>query len=288
MRSPSPISAVPSCPARQVGGFAPWPPRSPQPPATARTVLCLICSLLFVASLIVACSAINVVSSWPAHSEMYRSPMEPAAVCSVKSMECVEMARPGGRNWNLFGAAGAARILERLPIPDTGEPFDPAAEKRAKLAKADLSELQMFAMMQMSEDRRHQAIWYHARRFIFEADTFTGAAFFQLRDKGFAIKRDGAKYHSLSPAGAEIADIVADELAKKHAIHAMYIRHRRDDSMHSTFFCTCGYRKQLVIGGNMQLKAEKHFYNHLASVRTVNDMADAVALVPRVDSPDEG
>ena len=95
MRSPSPISASSEEHPFSAGGFAPWPKLSPQPPATARLVLCLVAfvAVLFSASLIVSVEAIKGMSrlSLPPVSSgvsAYLEPMEPAVLCSVNSGVC--------------------------------------------------------------------------------------------------------------------------------------------------------------------------------------------------------
>ena len=153
--------------------------------------------------------------------------------------------------------------------------------RQALLAGANLSEGQMFAMMQMSAERSQQAIWHYARQNIFEYPPFTRSTFFELRDLGYAELPEGSKYHRLTAKASELASAVADELVRKHKIHAPYVLHPRENSMQSRMFCVCGWTKTLTIGGNMQIKAHRHFTNHVISINAVERLADAISISPR-------
>lgn len=161
--------------------------------------------------------------------------------------------------------------------------------RRSLLEAADLTEAQMFAMMQMSPDRRHQSIWHEARQSLFtDAPPFTGAAFFQLKDKGFAHRPEGEKYHTLLPTAMPLAEAVAADLVKRHFIHAFYILHPKEDAQHCRFFCTCGWTHTVLRRGNVQIKAHNKFINHVANVRALERLETALTIAPRRQGADQG
>jgi hypothetical protein len=270
------------------GGYAPWPNKS-RPAVTARTILCIVASILFCAVLIVACSAVEFLLSKPSAasrlSAAYRQ-MQPAVVCSVTSMECVEMA--------IYGTACARRVSDvrepertgpALKFIDADDPLHVNNVRKALLAGADLSEPQMFAMMNMSADHRQQAIWHYARQNIFEIPPFTFGTFTELRERGLAEKPEGSKYHRLTLSAAPLAGAVADELVRRYKIHAPILVHLRGEiSKTATFRCACGYSCALTAGDNMQLKAGRAFSSHLRGVNTVDYIAKSIEAGTRKQS----
>lgn len=256
-----------------------------------KLLVAFVASVLSCAALVVGTASlqhVRVSLSFEGKLPAVESPVylgaRPEVVCSVTSMECVDMA--------IYGTAAARRFSTPRPPERTGpalkslstdDPNHFANVQRALLAKADLTELHMFAMMRMSSERRHQAIWHFARERLFDEAPFTGAAFYQLKDKGLAYKPEGKNFHLLTEAAMPLADAVAAELVKRHSIHAAYILHRREDSMHSKFFCTCGWGKTLAIGGNMQVKLHNAFLRHMTDIEAVKRLADAVKVPHTTD-----
>ena len=160
--------------------------------------------------------------------------------------------------------------------------------RRALLEGADLSEPQMFAMMNASAEHRHQAIWHHARQNIFELPPFTLSTFRELSERGFVEKPDGSKYHRLSTTCGELANAVADELVRRYKIHASILVHTRERTSTVTLRCTCGWSCSLVAGHNMQLKASRAFASHLRSINAVERLAEGIAIATRRKGAEEG
>lgn len=269
-----------------VGGFAPQSVSiclRRQTAALAVLLVVLVAAVAFAWVLILAVGS-NVVSSWPAHSEVYRSPMEPAAVCKLVTGVCV---------MSTFSANAAVRrkepALDKLfdelsivPKPamrvlSTDDPLHFQNVRRALLAGADLSEPQMFAMMNMSAEHRQQAIWHYARQNIFELPPFTLSTFRELSERGLAEKPEGSKYHRLTPAASPLAAAVADELVRRYKIHAPILVHTRERTHTITFRCTCGWSCGLTAGRNMQVKASRAFTSHLASINAIARLETALA-----------
>lgn len=199
---------------------------------------------------------------------------------------------------SLYGNAARERVSDEPKEVRTGpaikflEPDDPSHMqnvRRALLAGADLSEAQMFAMMNMSAEYRHQAIWHHARLNIFELPPFTLSTFRELSERGYAEKPDGSKYHRLTLTASPLADAVADELVRTHKIHAPILVHTRGQiAKNVNFKCTCGWGCALVAGRNMQAKAARAFTSHLSNINAVERLAAAITIAPRQKGGEEG
>lgn len=281
-----------------VGGFAPWPPRSPTVTVTALFVLFVAFVAAFAfAWVLIATIDTNVELSFPPAasrlSPAYRHQpnwrMQPEVVCSVTSGVCV-------MRMSAFASPAACRrqtieeIRQRIAaVPssvnapcirqvEADDPIHYASVKRALLSGADLSEPQMFAMMKMSESHRHRTIWNHARLNIFEARPFTLSTFRELADKGYAYKPEGSRYHKLTLAASSLAGTVADELVARYNIHAPILVHTRGlRAKHVSFNCTCGWGCALVAGDNMQAKANRAFSSHLRSVNAIEQLETALS-----------
>lgn len=203
----------------------------------------------------------------------------------------------GGRNRSVFGAAAAKRVsvrtdeLERLrnaPVGRPGlraikrdDPRHPDNERKALLERANLSEAQMFAMMNMSADHRHQAIWHYARQNMFAAPPFTFGTFAELRERGMAFQPEGSRYHKLTLAAAPLADAVASHLQREHQIHAPVLVHAKGNfSREVTFRCTCSW-SCAISTWQLQRNASRAFTKHLISINTVARIAEAVTIAPR-------
>jgi hypothetical protein len=159
---------------------------------------------------------------------------------------------------------------------EADDPIHDTNVKRALLSGADLSEPQMFAMMNMSADHRHQAIWYHARLNIFELPPFTLSTFRELADKGYAHNPEGSHYHKLTLAASSLADATADELVTRYKIHAPILVHTRGlRAKQINFRCTCKWSYGLTAGDNMQAKANRAFSSHLRSVNAIEQLETA-------------
>lgn len=176
---------------------------------------------------------------------------------------------------------------ERAAI-ESGVVNDPFADAREQLKRENFTEAQMFAMMNMSESVRHQSIWHHARRELFSGPPFTLGTILDLRDRGFAEKSKTTSLHRLTSGTFFLAEAVADELVRRHRIHVPIIHHTRGAiAKHVNYSCTCGYSRALVAGDRMQFKAMNAHARHMASLETVEGIADALSIAPR-SQPDEG
>lgn len=198
----------------------------------------------------------------------------------------------------VYGNAARARVSDEPKIERTGpalkflsadDPNHMQNVRRALLAGADLSEPQMFAMMNMSAEYREQAIWHYARQNIFELPPFTLSTFRELSERGYAHKPEGSKYHRLTPEASPLAAAVADELQRRYKIHApILVRTRNEIAKHVTFRCTCGWSCALTAGHRMQLKASNAFTQHLITINAVERLEAAITLAPRHQGADEG
>jgi hypothetical protein len=295
-------SAGPDRPPVSASGFAPWPPRSPTVTVTALFVLFVAFVAAFAfAWVLIATIDTNVELSFPSAasrlSPAYRHQpnwrMQPEVMCSVTSGVCV-------MRMSAFASPAASRrqtieeirqqiaaVPSSVNVPcirqiEADDPIHDTNVKRALLAGADLSEPQMFAMMNMSESHRHQAIWHHARLNIFELPPFTLSTFRELADKGYAHKPEDSRYHKLTLAASSLADATADELVARHKIHAPILVHTRGlRAKQINFRCTCKWSCGLTAGDNMQAKANRAFTSHLRSVNTLNDIADSISRTTR-------
>ena len=291
MRIPSPISSGSEEHPFSAGGFAPWPSRRPQtPPATARTITCLVASSLF-AVLVNQLAAVTSFTPVALHSHAYQSAEQPGILCDLLRMECSVMSKSvfGTKpfDWEPHPLAPkpttfeprSGPVLKRIEIDD---PMHTANVNRALLEGASLDEGQMFAMMNMSGEYRHQAIWHYARQNIFELPPFTFGTFAELAERGYAEKPEGSRYHRLTQSASALAGAVADDLVQRHKIHAPILVHSRGEiTKHVTFRCTCGYSCALTAGSNMQLKAGRAFSSHLRSVNAVSQLAEGIATATR-------
>jgi hypothetical protein len=152
---------------------------------------------------------------------------------------------------------------------------DYADAQRARFDLSELSEPQMLAVMQMSGEFRHQAIW-HDQRQRFSVPPFTLSTFVELRRLGLAYKPKGKRFHMLKVTAMPIARAVADELVRKYHIHAGYLLGRTGATV--TLKCTCGWGEAIRAGGGMQTKANNALSRHLRTIAAVDDLR--TALVP--------
>lgn len=297
MNFPFPISTSSEEHPFSAGGFAPWPKRPPTPPATARTVLYLVASSLF-AVLVHQLAAVASFTPVALHSHAYQSAEQPGILCDLLRMECSVMSK------SVFGTkpfdwephplapkpkpyeARSGPALKRIEIDD---PMHTANVNRALLEGADLTDAEMFAMMAMSDDYRHKALWQHARLNLFAIPPFTYGTFVALRERRFAYQPEGSRFHRLAPEASPLANAVADDLVQRHKIHAPILVHTRGEiAKHVTFRCTCGYSCALTAGSNMQLKAGRAFSSHLRSVNAVDQLAEGIATATRRQGAEEG
>lgn len=164
--------------------------------------------------------------------------------------------------------------LKRIAIDD---PMHTDNVNRALLEGACLDEGQMFALMNMSGDHRHQAIWHYARQNIFEFAPFTFGTFAEMAERGYAEKPEGSKYHRLTAQAGPLANAVADELVKRHAIHAPTVLHARaEKTKFATFRCTCGWTCA-ISNWKLQANASRAYTSHLRSINTLANIADSIA-----------
>ncbi len=204
-----------------------------------------------------------------------------------------------GRNASVFGAAGAVRVSERMdrlkeiadrasqPAIRAIEPQEIEHQRpvdRALLEGAALTEGEMFAMMNMSADHRQQAIWHYGRQNIFEVPPFTLGTFADLRERGFAEKPEGSRYHRLTTNASALAAVIADELVRRHKIHAPVLVHAKGNfSKQVTFRCTCKWSCSISTW-NLQANASRAFTSHLRSINAVAALEQAISIAPRQHS----
>ena len=290
MKFPSPISISSEEHPFSAGGFAPWPNAPQAAPATARTnlLVCFVASVLFAASVVMLTA---VVFGGIGRAEV--ASVSGIGAAESFSASCVT----SGVRKMVYGNAARARVSEEPKLERTGPALkfisadDPAHltnVRKALLAGADLSEGQMFAMMNASTDHRQQAIWFHARQNIFELPPFTLSTFRELSERGIVEKPEGSKYHRLSTTCGELANAVADELVRRHKIHASILVHTRERTSTVTLRCTCSWSCSLVAGRNMQLKASRAFASHLRSINAVDRLAEGIAIATRRKGATEG
>lgn len=190
----------------------------------------------------------------------------------------------------LMSRASSPRSIEELrrkfddrdpgPRLKVLSPAQVAANEAERLRSVEhISEPDMLAMMHMSDQLRHQAI-YHAERQRYSCPPFTLSNFIALRDQGLAYKPEGKRFHILTTLGQARAGAVADYLVKTKGIHASYMLGHIGPT--TTLACTCGWSAGLRRGDNMHLKAANAFSSHLRDLQarqTINDMA--ASIVPR-------
>ena len=147
-------------------------------------------------------------------------------------------------------------------------------EQRARFDLSEFSEPQMLALMHMSDDIRHQAIW-HDQRQRFSMRPFTHSTFVELCERGLAYKPQGKRFHMLKVTAIPLARTVADEFVRKYHIHAGYMLGRTGPTV--TLQCTCGWSAAIRAGDGMQLKAARAHSRHLRTISRVNDLRTALA-----------
>jgi hypothetical protein len=145
---------------------------------------------------------------------------------------------------------------------------------RPEVSLSDLSAPQKLAMMQMSDQLRHQAIWHELRQ-QYSEPPFTLSTFIELRDLGLAYKPQERKFHALTTPGLMLAYEIGDDLQQRHHIHASYLLGRAGANV--TLMCTCKWSRSLRAGDGMQLKAARAMTAHLKTVVAANDLATALS-----------
>lgn len=269
---------------------------------TTADVFCL--AYVFVASVLFCACLVIGHSYWQAHVEslsfegklpaaaspVYLGAQPEAVICSINSMECVmgnNLFATKEWTWTPHPAAVEADKLRKLredqerEAIESGIVSDPFAEAREQMARENFSEAEMFAMMNMSDNVRHQQIWHHARREIFSGPPFTLGTILNLRDRGFAEKSEKTSLHRLEIGTHFLAEVIANELVRRHRIHVPIIHHTRGAIAKSVnYSCTCGYTRALVAGSRMQEKAWNAHGRHMAALEAVEGIADALSIAP--------
>lgn len=248
--------------------------------AAERSILAcvFVASVLFAASVNVLAtsflSAPAALNMSPAYRFLPDGEVQPGFVCNLVALECVEMSSP----------LRVSRLLEKYtprtkPALRVASEAEKISDRAANIARADetatqFTEAQMLAMMQMSGEYKHQAIW-HALRRNYEVPPFTLSTFAELRDRGLAYKAEGHRFHCLAATAYDTARDVADYLQRTHDIHQSFMGTRTGPQ--ATMHCTCGWGCGLRAGDRMAEKAQAAMSRHLTTIKGMRDLSTALA-----------
>ena len=139
-----------------------------------------------------------------------------------------------------------------------------AEEAKASRPGADLSESERYALLFMSRQQLARAVAADMRGED-PVPPATTRDYRALAERGFAEVLPGQRWHSLTTAGAILADQLSRWLAKDRGIH--FIWHSSAGGYTASSFCTCGWMRSFSKNqGHIESQRIRAIGNHMARV----------------------